>query len=740
MKSSSVWYGNIDIFPFASIKAGDYGTWKLTYTVGRYGLDNGGRFRLLFRHCTNMGTPQTTNPSADNYVTATTSNPNAKVEISYAKKGGWRPWLKSLTFEVKNEPLAEGEQIYITIGDIQGGSKGQQIQSFVESEFKWMSEVECFETGTWVGLQNCPVTPIIAATPHRMVSLSRSTGMIDQSTYLIIKCEDTYGNPSTSYKGQVSISLQTIEGKEVNDVSPDIWEGPESYQFISQDKGCCRLKGFKIKKPGLYRFKIVGNNVPLGNTFSNIISIYPSNQKSDHYWGDLHAQYNNALGAGSVEEAFRYARDAGGVDFTGHQPNDFQFGQEGWEEVKQALPKYHVPHQFVPFLGYEWSGITTAGGDRNVHYLYDDGPLHRTSHWHIPDKSDAHMDRYPLNKLYETFRGRKDVLMVPHVGGRRCDISRYYDPELEPVIEICSVHGRFEWLLHESLENGYTVGVIGGSDDHSGRPGAAYPTKTDFGTRGGLAGIYAKELTRAGIFEALRARHTYATTGERIWLYVSTEDKKMMGDAWEGTISPTIQIRAAGTKPIEKVEILRNTEVVYSHPIFEKDDYSSEYVRMEWGGARVKGRGRHADWSGNIRVENGTIHQAKTFAFDHPNQGITSQDHNHVTWISTTSGDHDGIILHLDGTDDTAITFDTNIVKETFLLRDLVQNPISKEYGGVNLYVKASLQPKFSGPLTVDITWKDITPLVGRNAYWIRLVQEDGEMAWSSPLYFQYHE
>src|SRR5699024_9186906 len=161
---------------------------------------------------------------------------------------------------------------------------------------------------------------------------------------------------------------------------------------------------------------------------------------------------------------------------------------EGWQEAKNAVKKFHVDETFIPILGYEWSGNTPKGGDRNVHYLHDDGPLYRTNHWLVEDKSDIDMDRYDLDALYTSLEERDDVLVVPHVGGRRCDITKYYHPDLEPVVEICSTHGRFQWLLEEALDNDYTVGVVGGSDDHTGRPGLSYPTNEHFGTRGGLAG------------------------------------------------------------------------------------------------------------------------------------------------------------------------------------------------------------------------------------------------------------
>lgn len=722
------WYGRLTVDPPGPITAGSWGTWRLIYTVGRYGMDNGSRLRLLFRYPWDGGTPQATDPQADDYVTATASNPAARVTIRFDPKGGRRPWLPALIFEIKDEALGEGEQVFITIGDTRGGSRGHRVQTYVESQFRWLMDVECFETGTWVELESSPCCPVIAAEPDRLVLVAPSAPVAGEPFHVHVRCTDRFGNPAPAYRGTVRLAAERLDGTPVPG-----WAGP-ACTFTAADGGTRRLEGLTLPEPGQYRL-VVTEAGSQRRAVSNPIQVLGAAPALRLYWGDLHAQYNNALGIGSVKEAMQYARDVAGIDFAGHQPNDFQFRQEGWDEVRRDLPPFHVPHRFVPFVGYEWSGNTPAGGDRNVHFLSDDGPLHRSSHWHVPDRSDAHMDRYPLGELYQAFRGRRDVLMVPHVGGRRCDLTRYHDPELEPVVEICSCHGRFEWLLHEAIANGYTVGVIGGSDDHTGRPGAAYATSHSFGVRGGLAAVYAAELTRAGLFAALRARHCYATTGERIWLEVTTADGHMMGDAWASGRPPEIRVQAAGTRPLERVEIVRNLDTVYRLPLFTASDFTPARVRIEWGGARVKGRGRHATWHGGLQVTGGRILQAEGVAFDHPHQGITAWDATSVQWSSTTSGDHDAVILTLDGPDAT-IAVRTPLADLTCRAADLTAGPLRRECGGVGCYLEARLEPVRPGPLAVRFAWTDPEPQPGRNAYWVRLVQADGEMAWSSPLYW----
>ena len=88
----------------------------------------------------------------------------------------------------------------------------------------------------------------------------------------------------------------------------------------------------------------------------------------------------------------------------------------------------------------------------------------------------------------------------------------------ERTVEVHSTWGTFEWLLHDAFDKGYRVGVVCHSDDHKGRPGATRPGASTFGAIGGLTCYFMPELTRDALFEALRQRQHYGTTGTRIFI------------------------------------------------------------------------------------------------------------------------------------------------------------------------------------------------------------------------------
>ncbi|XOF34132.1 MAG: DUF3604 domain-containing protein [Candidatus Electrothrix sp. YB6] len=96
---------------------------------------------------------------------------------------------------------------------------------------------------------------------------------------------------------------------------------------------------------------------------------------------------------------------------------------------------------------------------------------------------------------------------------------------------------------------GKRIGVIASSDEHSGQAGRRH---------GGIAAVFAGNLTRKGIFQALRQRRCYATTGERILLEFMVDDCSMgeCGQKEKGD-EAEIRLNVWGTDTLLRIEILR---------------------------------------------------------------------------------------------------------------------------------------------------------------------------------------
>lgn len=707
-------YGWAEIDPAGPVTAGATGTWRIIYHAGRYGVDDGGVIKIAWRDVSDWQAPQFADPAAPGYASVSTTGPSS-LRPAFEKQRYVRPWRLCVTIDVFDDSLCEGDTVTLTLGDTSGGSPGIRAQTFCKELFEFRVAVDW--CGTWVYVEvPSPAVPIVSGAPHKLVALCASETVPGESEWAGIKVEDVWGNPCRDYNGEVTLDTDGLEGL------------PETFRFRPEDLGTHRFENVVAPGNGVFRIRAQDKSLGL-KAESNPLRCVESGSGYRPYWGDLHGQSEETVGTNPVSSYFRFARESAFVDFAGHQGNDFQITEAVWEEIRHQANIQNDPGQFVAFVGYEWSGNTPVGGDHNVYYPGETGPLHRSSHVLIPDKSDAHTDCLHITDLYKAMKGR-DVLLVPHVGGRYANLD-WHDPEFERLVEVYSEWGEFEWFLKWALENGYRVGFTAGSDDHKGRPGAAYPGSGSFGVYGGLTCVFATELTRRGLWQALKARRCYGTTGQRILVNVNA-DGHPMGSDLKTSDPPEIAVDVIGTAPIESVEVFRGLKLVYSFP--KTIPRARDRIRIAWSGQRIRARNRLVRWDGRLSLDRGRILEAEGYAFDSASEGIQAVSDHSVTWKSVTTGDADGIILTLDAPPQATIDFRTDIVSRSVTLQEIAGGPVRVPAGGIDIAVVFEQAPNGSGH-EASFTCRESELPGGCHPYWVRVTQTDGAKAWTSPIY-----
>jgi len=709
------WLGWAELEPAGDAVAGGYSTWRLTYHAGRYSVDDGGSIRVARRSVSDEGDPQFRDPAGPGYTTVAASA-GVRLEKSFSHRGHIRPFRAALQVDVHDGSLAEGDTVTVVFGDRGRGSPGIRNQSFREMEHVFQVLVDPFGAGTFEEIERSPSIRIIGGPAVSLDLAAPSWAVAGAPIPVVVRALDRFGNRSDGYRGEVTVTAD--DGAH------------EVYAFKGEDLGVHRFT-LKLKKPGVHRFKASNGSL---EAESNPIIVGKQAPELRLLWGDMHGQTKETVGTGTLDEYFSFLRDVAAMDFGGWQGNDFQVTDDLWMEVKEKTRKYHEPGRFVTFLGYEWSGLTPAGGDHNIYFLGDDEEIHRSDHWQIPDKSGAPTDRYPISELWKEFRGRRDVMAVAHVGGRHANLD-YWDLERVPLVEVHSHHGTFEWLLEEALDRGLKVGFIAASDDHTCRPGLTLPTG-GFTTRGGYTGVYARELTREALWEAFWARRTYATTGERIILDVRV-DGHIMGEECAASGAPEISVKVHGTRPLHAVEVMRGRDTIYRHP-FAEPSGGDRLLKVEWMGARVRSRPKRVNWDGGLSIDKGRIVEFKEYSFDYPDQGVRRVTDQRLEWRSTTGGDADGVLLRLDAPEDAKMTFHSEPVSFSFRPSEVTYEPKVVEVGPVNRRIK--VQAISGGPLpsSLEFKVKDEGIHGGVNPYWVKVTQSDGSLAWSSPVYVEH--
>ena len=108
---------------------------RITYTCGKFGIDDQGSVRFLLRFASDAGRPQFDRPGAPNYCTATASN-GSTLLLEYHPRGAFRPWFKAIRVNVMRDALREGDTITLVLGDRSQGGAGWRTSTMREQRFE----------------------------------------------------------------------------------------------------------------------------------------------------------------------------------------------------------------------------------------------------------------------------------------------------------------------------------------------------------------------------------------------------------------------------------------------------------------------------------------------------------------------------------------------------------------------------------------------------------------------------
>ncbi|MAU07703.1 MAG: DUF3604 domain-containing protein [Deltaproteobacteria bacterium] len=739
--SDPVLYGHVSLDPVGAFEARSLQTFRLVYTVGRYGIDDTGSIRVVFRFMGDWGAFQTNNPSGYNYVTADAST-GARLSLNYANTGHQRPWFKSLTVSLHGGYLSEGDTITIVFGDTSQGSPGMKMQTFCEPGFEFKVLADVCAVGHYYPLPKTPHIAIVPGEVHEWKAVLPSLRRLGEAFRLGIKAEDKWGNPTDQASGRFTLrSSHPVKGL------PEKLDYPLGEKSVILDNLC-------VEEPGVVRIQVLDES---GDCVAEAGPLLIRDGEFSGYWGDLHGQSGESIGITTSRDYFKFARNRSFLDVTGHQANDFQVNNAFWEHLNELTAEYHEDGRFVVFPGYEWSGNTAVGGDRNVFFRTEGRQIRRSSHALLEDRSDLDTDASSAAQLFEDLQG-EDCVVYAHVGGRYADIMQAHDSRLETAMEIHSAWGTFEWLLTDGFPLGHRSGVVCNSDGHKGRPGASYPGASTFGAYGGLTCFLTKDLTRDGIFECLRRRHHYGTTGCRMHMEVAVQfdedatvferdpnafpDTKrsasrevMMGDIVQSPASAaTLKLNVLAHAPIERIEIRNGTEVLETFRPYAATDLGNR-IRVIWSGAEYRGRGRQSTWTGRAVFKGCRIERlAKINAWNHERR-LERCSRDTVEWDAITTGNFGGFDVWLEEGAKVELDLTTNrgaIRKplETIGLEDTVL-----EAGGLERRLRVFRLPEENPHREVEHQLRISLKPEGDNPLWICVTTEDGFQAWSSPVF-----
>ena len=738
--------GTVHLQPSGDFEAGSYQTFKWVYTAGKYGIDDSGSIKICFRFASDIGTPQFSKPSDPNYTSIFASN-NAVLKYDFDPKGNVRPWDKTIYIRIVQGYLTENDTITVIFGDTSKGSPGIRMQTFCEDSFEFHSLIDPIATRCYQPVIEQPTIKIEPGKPYRYVVVAPTLKKINDKFCIYLKGEDIWGNPSNKCNQTFYLSSNINMFGLPNKIEIKKGEFFFPVKNLKIDKECECVITFSDKNK---KIRIKTNPIKIKDT------------KQLHFWGDLHGQSEETIGTGSAEEYFNFAKNRAFLDVSGHQGNDFQITKKFWKDLNKITKKYNKNHTFVTIPGYEWSGNTSLGGDRNVFFPEEDRTIRRSSHAMIDDKSDIDTDCLTAHDLFLSLEKNNefDALVYAHCGGRYADIQYAHDGRFEKSVEVHSSWGTFEWIAQDAFEKGYRVGIVGNSDGHKGRPGASYPGASMFGAIGGLTCFITPELTREGIIDAIKKRHHYATSGGptgRMYIDLRanlssegevfhddpqlfrSKGKKvssaMMGDIVhfpKGDLSIDINISAAS--PIERLDIFNGLNIIETYKPYNKKELGKR-IRIIWEGAEYRGRFRQVHWDGEINVKGNHILSSTPINFFNPDKSLKYTP-NSMKWAALTTGNFGGIDIILKNPENGTIEINTPLINEKIDVNRIgLEDLVFDKSGVLPRFLKVFRLPTNNEVNKINITRKINLNPKGDNPIFLRLTQEDGTLAWTSPIY-----
>jgi hypothetical protein len=574
----------------APLAASQRARFELAYEAGELGVAEGGAIYLQTSPFWGWDTPQTEVPDGPGYTEVSTDAEGVTLLPATVDRN-------LLAVEIGGRALRAGERVDFVFG---AGTAGARVDRFAERDERLFFAVDGDGDGERSLLRDSPRVDIGPGPPAALRLILPSTVPPGEAATLRLVWLDALGNDGATFAGDVEL-----------EASPADVDLPKTVRFTAADRGIATV-ALRAPREGPVRVAaraLVGSDDPNQvRAESNPLMVSASAPRI--LWADLHGHSQLSDGTGRPEDYFRYARDVAGLDVAALTDHDhwglvpLDDRPDLWARIREAVRAHHEPGRFVALLGYEWT--SWLHGHRHVLHFADEGPLWSSLD---PDTTDP-------AQLWRAIGERRALTFAHHSAGGPIATNWHFTPppEIEPVTEVVSVHGSSEALdspgriydpqpgnfVRDVLDRGLRFGFIGSGDSHDGHPGLAQIASG----QGGVAAIFAQDLTRDAVRNALLARRCYATNGPRIWLRTALDGRPM-----GSTVPPRgedethlFDVGVLAPGELDRIEIVRSGAVAATVAAEGERAFSGTFelpglARGEYLYVRIVQRDGGAAWS-----------------------------------------------------------------------------------------------------------------------------------------------
>jgi hypothetical protein len=196
----------------------------------------------------------------------------------------------------------------------------------------------------------------------------------------------------------------------------------------------------------------------------------------------------------------------------------------------------------------------------------------------------------------------------------------------------------------------------------------------------------------------------------------------------------TLAVNVLGSAPIERVELRRGRDVLATLRPYDVSS-SSRRLRVVWEGADVRGRGRQTVWDGDAVLTDNRVVSARPINFFNPDKELAVDGDQRLTWSALTTGNFGGFDVVLADPAAGRLRVATTVTTLDVAIADVGVEPVAVDAGGVGRRLGVRRLPETLTERRLEAERRLPRAPQGDSAFWVCVVQEDGFVAWSSPIY-----
>ncbi len=544
--------GTVDYTGARQVKSGAYRGYDFTYRVGDHGLALGGALKFCLSNevieCNyrsparrrfpekDWSEPQWTHPEKEGYLEWRCSNNEAV--FAFQKAGHFSTCLVLKS----GGPLNAGDTVTVSIGQKGTGHRAQLLSQH-HFPFKWYTDL--IGNGIFLAQKKFPLIRVTGRAAQHIELHAQPTPAPGQKFRLLLVATDYVGNIADGYRGTVRLTSQVhLTGL------------PETYSFKGKDQGVAELTVSTGDKTD-FVIQAVDTKNPDVNGTSNLIVTSGVFGDKPIFFGDVHTHSQLSDGRLALADKFREVGLHRGCDFWVSTDHGHDITQRRKSLLNKIMDQCNRDGFFTALPGYEWTGsmglrgsVRKKFGHRNVIFK---------------DRADAICDA--VLSRSDTPKKLKKCLAAS--GAEHVIVNHFHcgDPKFFPGVddnyEISGWCGNWvrdgrppmaarpETDINDFYKKGIPVGTFAGTDHGT----EAYYT----GLSAELTGLYADDLTREGIFRALKNGTGFATSGNRTLIYFTVNGREPSNSAAPVKAKiRKLKVVVGSHLPIVTVEIIKN--------------------------------------------------------------------------------------------------------------------------------------------------------------------------------------